>query len=169
MNRSGEINKLEHVNSPSLGRISFNRMLQELRRYILADRKRNYTIVIGSDSQQHLKTDFVTAIIVHRVGAGGRYFWIRDRKDNHKSLRHRIYLEALRSLEVAEIMTKNIQNIISIEDGCNFNIEIHVDIGENGPTREMIKEVVGIIRGNGYEVKTKPWGYGAFVVADRHT
>jgi predicted RNase H-related nuclease YkuK (DUF458 family) len=33
----------------------------------------------------------------------------------------------------------------------------------------MIKEVVGMIRGSGYEVKMKPFAYGAFVVADRHT
>jgi predicted RNase H-related nuclease YkuK (DUF458 family) len=44
-----------------------------------------------------------------------------------------------------------------------------VDIGEFGETREMIKEVVGMIIGNGYKVKMKPLAYGAFVVADRHT
>ncbi|MBU3957376.1 ribonuclease H-like YkuK family protein, partial [Patescibacteria group bacterium] len=38
-----------------------------------------------------------------------------------------------------------------------------------GPTREMIKEVVGMVNGNGFVAKTKPESYGAFVVADKHT
>jgi len=38
-----------------------------------------------------------------------------------------------------------------------------------GPTREMIKEVVGMVNGNGFTAKTKPESYGAFVVADKHT
>ena len=162
--------KLEYVNSPSLGRISFIRMIEELRNYISADDKRNYTIIIGTDSQQYMQTDFVTAIVIHRVGAGGRYFWIREKQDNLHFLRQRIYLEALKSLEVAQFMMSYIKEILKEEkDKSRFNIEIHVDIGENGKTKEMIKEVVGMIRGNGFEVKTKPLGYGAFVVADKHT
>jgi len=149
--------------------MTFKDMLVDIKQYMLDDQKRNYNIIIGTDSQQHLKTDIVTAIVIHRVGAGGRYFWFREQKDNLSSLRHRIYLEALKSLEVAEVMTRSIYEILKEEPDCQFNIEIHVDIGENGPTREMIKEVVGMIRGNGYEVKIKPFGYGAFVVADRHT
>jgi hypothetical protein len=145
-------------------------MMKELKNYIMEDQKRNYTIVIGTDSQQYLQTDFVTAIVIHRVGAGGRYFWTREKKENLHSLRQRIYLEALCSLEVAQFMTSHIKDILKEErDKSRFNIEIHVDIGENGKTRDMIKEVVGMIRGNGFEVKMKPLGYGAFVVADKHT
>ena len=33
----------------------------------------------------------------------------------------------------------------------------------------MIKEVVGIVTGNGYVAKTKPEAYGASYVADKHT
>ena len=49
------------------------------------------------------------------------------------------------------------------------DVEIHVDIGQKGPTRELIAEVVGMIRGNGFNVKTKPDAFGASSVADRHT
>ena len=48
-------------------------------------------------------------------------------------------------------------------------LEIHVDVGTKGDTREMINEIVGMIRGSGYSVKTKPEAYGASNVADRHT
>src|SRR3989344_4446397 len=154
---------ITYLNSPSRGRLTFSETLQDLKDYMLADQKRNYNIVIGTDSHQNHTTDFVTAIVVHRVGAGGRYFWVRNHETLISSLRQRIYREALRSLEMAEIMTRSIYELLKEEKNCRFNVEIHVDIGENGPTREMIKEVVGMIRGNGYEVKTKPLGYGAFV------
>ena len=161
--------KIKHVNSPSKGRLTFSEMLDDIRDYMLADKKRTYTIVVGTDSQQNYKTDFVTAFVIHRVGAGGRYFWVREKQENLKSLRQRIYLEALMSLEAVQQLTGSLYKVVKEEDGHNFNIEVHVDVGENGPTKEMIKEVVGMIRGSGYEVKTKPLGYGAFVVADRHT
>jgi len=33
----------------------------------------------------------------------------------------------------------------------------------------MIKEVVGMVTGNGFTAKTKPDSYGASKVADKHT
>jgi hypothetical protein len=50
-----------------------------------------------------------------------------------------------------------------------FNLEIHVDIGENGRTKEMIDEVVGMIIGGGMRVRIKPHAYAATSVADKHT
>ena len=49
-----------------------------------------------------------------------------------------------------------------------FDLEIHVDVGTNGETRTMIQELVGIIRANHFEAKTKPESYAASKVADRH-
>ena len=42
-------------------------------------------------------------------------------------------------------------------------------MGKNGDARDMINEIVGMIRGNGFECKTKPDAFGASKVADRHT
>jgi len=50
-----------------------------------------------------------------------------------------------------------------------YNLEIHVDVGDHGQTRDMIKEVVGMVTGNGFVAKTKPQAYGATYVADKHT
>ena len=44
---------------------------------------------------------------------------------------------------------------------------IHADVGENGKTRDMIKEVTGLIKGNGFEPKIKPESFAASSVADR--
>ena len=80
-------------------------------------------------------------------------------------LKTRIYQEAALSLTCAQEILEVLKN-----DGyTKYDIEIHVDIGSNGKTKEMINEVVGMIRGSGFPVKTKPLSYGASKVADRHT
>lgn len=118
-------------------------------------------ILTGNSHQ----TDFVSAIIVHRVGAGGIYFWQRTVDKKKRILKQRIYEEAFLALQTAqeflEIFKKN-----GIK---SYELEVHVDIGKNGPTRDIINEVVGMIRGSGFNVKTKPDAYGASKVADRHT
>ncbi len=48
-------------------------------------------------------------------------------------------------------------------------MEIHVDVGNNGPTRSLIKEIVGMIEGMGFVAKVKPDSFGASRVAHRHT
>jgi hypothetical protein len=81
------------------------------------------------------------------------------------TLRQRIYQEALHSIKLAEqlIGELKLRNVI------DFNLTIHVDIGPKGQTKQMMQEIVGMIRGNGFAVKTKPESYGASSVADRHT
>lgn len=157
-------------NSPSKGAMNISEVIADVYGYMHESDRHNYEVVIGTDSQVYTKTDFITAIVVRRIGAGGRYFWMREQKENFKTLRERIYTETLKSIDVAGIISKKLYEVLSGEEKFkNFNIEIHVDVGEVGPTREMIKEVVGMVRGNGYEVKIKPFSFGAFVVADHHT
>jgi predicted RNase H-related nuclease YkuK (DUF458 family) len=68
-------------------------------------------------------------------------------------------------LETAEKLLELCRN-----DGITkYDVEIHVDIGKFGKTREMITEIVGMVRSMGYTVKTKPESYGATKVADKHT
>src|ERR1700682_3815414 len=66
-----------------------------------------YSLVIGTDS--HEKTDsakansntkeinLVTAILIHRKGFGGKYFWRRETVKNIHSLREKIYAETMTS------------------------------------------------------------------------
>ena len=70
------------------------------------------------------------------------------------------------SLDVA----KDFINLINKEKEMpQFDFEVHIDVGENGATREMIQELVGVVRANNFEAKTKPDSYAASKVADRHT
>ena len=112
----------------------------------------------------------MTAVVVYRIGNGGRYFWRRiDSVLSHTTkfhtLRDRIIQEVLLSINVAkEILTE----LKKEPDLTNWDFEIHADVGEVGETKTLIQEVVGMIRANNFEVKTKPESYAATKVADRH-
>jgi len=151
--------------SPTWGEVNFGRMMEKIFSFIEENPNYKYRLVIGTDSQpNHIVSDFVTAVIVHRVGQGGIYFWRRTGYPTF-SLKERIYKEALLSLETAQKVTDILANVEGLE---SLALEIHVDVGKNGETREMITEVVGMVRSNGYEVKIKPEAYGATTVADRY-
>lgn len=159
-------------NSPTLGKLSLEELIKEVALFMGEDRKANYKLVIGSDSHARRENglssvDFVTAVVIHRIGKGGRYFWCKEKKEKIASLRDKIYTETMLSLQMAEKLVPKLKE--ALVGLAPYDLEIHIDVGESGPTREMIKEVVGMVTGSGYVAKTKPEGYGAYVVADKHT
>lgn len=153
--------------SPTYGDIELPQIREKILEFLSADPEKKYQLVVGTDSQPHNGSgvDFVTAIVVHRLGVGGIYFWKRTVNKKHYVLRERMYEEATMSLDMAETVLALLH-----QDGITkYDVEIHVDIGKFGDTREMINEIVGMIRGSGYTVKIKPDSYGASKVADRYT
>lgn len=153
--------------SPTYGKVDLQKLKEIVSSFMKSDKKARYEIIVGTDSQkiEKNKYDFVSALIIHRVGWGGIYFWKRVIQEKKISLKERIYQEATMSLETSE----NFVNFFKTNGISKYNIQIHVDIGHNGETRDLITEVVGMIRGSGYEVKIKPDSYGASKVADRYT
>ncbi|MEX2007851.1 MAG: ribonuclease H-like YkuK family protein [Candidatus Levyibacteriota bacterium] len=137
----------------------------------------SYSLIIGTDSHEkngHISSksgkeiNLVTAILVHRKGFGGRYFWRRKEQSNIHTLREKIYAETMMSLNFASTFIPLLKRSLNGK-APNYNLEIHIDVGEHGDTRDMIKEVVGMVTGNGFVAKTKPESYGASYVADKHT
>ncbi|MBS4023280.1 MAG: ribonuclease H-like YkuK family protein [Dethiobacter sp.] len=153
--------------SPTLGELSFDETFAEVIAYTEDRPQEQYKLIIGTDSQAHFRQDvcFVTAIIIHRVGKGARYFYKRQKHRYMESLRQRIYYETFLSLEVAASMAAK----LAANGNSRLNIEIHLDVGEKGDTKEMIREVVGLVIGSGFRACIKPLSYGASKVADKHT
>ncbi|MCL5733367.1 MAG: ribonuclease H-like YkuK family protein [Patescibacteria group bacterium] len=146
--------------------LPISKIIEEIKSFMKEDRERQYKIIVGTDSERtpQNSADFVTALVVYRVGNGGRYFWRRQKIGNIYNLHDRIIREVLISLDAAKkLLTELQKNKIS-----NYDFEIHADVGEKGETKKLIQEVVGIIRANNFEVKTKPESYAASNVADRH-
>lgn len=155
-----------------MGKLSLEKVVGEIINYLHEDPDSKYRLVIGSDSRDRCingkkLTNFVTAIVVHRKGKGGRYFWKNGTHKHIRALRQKIYTETLLSIEVAQTVVPKLTG--RLNGKSNWELEIHIDVGQSGDTRDMIKEVVGIVIGNGYTAKTKPESFGASSVADKHT
>ena len=160
----------EFLNSSFGLKLTVRQVAQEIVRFMLADPRRHYKITLGTDSDclTSGKVDFVTAVVVHRVGNGGRYFWRRLTTGKFHTLRDRIIKEVLVSLDLGKEVLEELRKLSAEKKTPKWDFEIHADIGENGPTKSLIQEVVAMIRAHNFEAKTKPDSYAASKVADRH-
>jgi hypothetical protein len=165
METPDNVRELKGFISPTLGRLSMDELFERIVAFINEDKAQSYNLIIGTDSFLSKDTVFVSAIVVHRVGHGGRYYYRRKRHRKIDSMRQRIFYETTMSIELAsELRTRLNENGFK-----KLPVEIHLDVGNNGDTKEIIKEVVGMVTGSGYAAVTKPDSYGATKVADRHS
>ncbi|OGD86580.1 hypothetical protein A2870_02190 [Candidatus Curtissbacteria bacterium RIFCSPHIGHO2_01_FULL_41_11] len=151
--------------SPTYGQVDWEEALSKMAWFMGVDTTASYEIIIGTDSEaQNGTADYVSALIVHKKGRGGIYFWGRQKVEKIFSMKQRIWQEALMSLSIAEKLVFDFAQMGLVD----LNLEIHVDVGPNGPTRELIADIVGMIKANGFRVSVKPASWGASHVADRH-
>lgn len=154
--------------SQTLGKLTLTEVIEEIHAFVKNEPARFYKIIIGTDSESADKVALVSAITVWRVGNGAIHFWTKSEERKFATLRDRIWQEAINSITLAQELRSRLQNKLGDEFFWDGN-EIHVDIGENGPTRELIDGVIGMIRGYNFQPVVKPFAFGASVVADRHT
>ncbi|MCK4259964.1 MAG: ribonuclease H-like YkuK family protein [Halanaerobiales bacterium] len=154
--------------SPTRGKMNFDETYKDIAKFVNEAPDLEYQLIVGCDSQtREENVCFVTAVVIYRLGKGGRFYYLKEYEKINRSIRQRIFYETAKSLEVASEITRK----LSEDDNCEWNlqIEIHLDVGQKGKTRELIKEVVGIVVGNGYDARIKPDSYCASKVADRYT
>ncbi|EGL83810.1 protein of unknown function DUF458, RNase H [Caldalkalibacillus thermarum TA2.A1] len=152
--------------SPTLGTLSLEEMVRNIAAFINEDPQAKYKVVIGTDSHTgSLSTLFVTALIIHRLGKGARFYYQKRSMRKMTDLRHRIYLETELSLKLIDSLKACGLFFVLSE----WPIEVHIDIGKQGETRQLIQEVVGWVTSVGYVAKIKPESYGASSVADKFT
>lgn len=157
--------------NPSKGNLRIDGVVQELFNYIFEKPEKFYDIVVGCDSSSGEEPHFPVVIVILRIGEGGRFFLkkisYKDRK--FYSWKVRILEEVFLSCQLALYLRENFEKKIKrLKQKTNYQFcYIHADIGENGQTKSMIKEVTGLIRGNGFEPKIKPEAFAATTVADK--
>ncbi len=154
--------------NPTKGNLKIDKVIEELFNYISEKPEKFYDIIVGCDSSSGEEPHFPVVIVVLRVGEGGRFFLkkisYKDRK--FYSWKTRILEEVFLSCQLALYLRENFEKKVKQEINYQF-CYIHADIGENGQTKNMIKEVTGLIRGNGFEPKIKPEAFAAATVADK--
>lgn len=162
--------------SPTKGTLEFDGVINEIKSYIAEQPDFLYEVVVGCDSPSSDKPFFPIAIVVLRSGAGGRFFLKKMHYPDNQLKRfinvptnwkqrilQEVYLSCELALNLREILAKELA-------GARYQFQyIHADVGERGRTKEMIKEVTGLIKGHGFEPMIKPLSFAASVVADRYT
>lgn len=155
--------------NPTRGNLDYKQVTQELIDWMKKEPQKDYEIVVGCDSSSEEKPDFPVAIVILRVGEGGRYFLKKVSYEDKRfhSVRERILEEVVLSCDLALKLREDMKE--KVDDGLDYHLRyIHADIGKNGQTKDMIKEVVGLIKGNGFKPKIKPEAYVAANLADRY-
>ncbi|MHB8172184.1 MAG: ribonuclease H-like YkuK family protein [Thermincolia bacterium] len=151
--------------SPTKGKLTLDETIEDIRAYVGLLPVTAYKLVIGSDSQSGNKTCFVTAIIIQRIGSGARFYYHKQIHRVINSLRQKIFYETSLSLDLGCQLYQRLCQV-GLRD---IRVEIHLDVGLQGPTKELVREVTGMVIGNGFPAKIKPDAFGASVVADKYT
>jgi len=169
-------------NSITSGDLDFEGVIDEMIKWMGEKPTSSYNVIVGCDSSSSEEPHFPVAIVILRKGEGGRFFLrkVRYKDKRFYNWRQRILEEVLLSCDLALVLRERLKEKVEearlssssdkIVGGKNFDYQfryIHADVGAEGVTKDMIKEVTGLIRGNGFEPKIKPEAYAATVVADR--
>ncbi len=160
--------------NPTVGKISLKDTVEEVFNYFREYPQESYEIVVGCDSSSNINPAFPVAIVVLRKGCGGRFFLAKIKypdkeRKRFTNVHSRIIEEVYLSCEVALIFKDLVKEKgEKSEFSPDYQFEyIHADVGRNGLTKDMIKEVTGFIKSNGFIPKIKPESFAASIIADR--
>ncbi len=155
--------------------LNFEQVCCDIIEFIKADTDCSYRISVGTDSQVGTKTVFVSCILIHRIGRGAIGFLHKYELERPVlNLREKIYLETCASLQLAYLFDEErMKRIRQAVGPCGENkgvfFEFHIDVGTKGPTKNLINEMVGMVKGLNFIPKIKPDSYCASSFADKYT
>ena len=125
-------------------------------------KEHDYSIIVGTDSQNSYKTKMVLVICLIDKGHGGRYFYHIDWMKKIKDINTKIYTETEKSLEIARELNKFLH-----DNDVRAEVEVHVDIGRHGKTKELIQGILGWVTSEGFTAKIKDESWVASTITDK--
>mgnify|MGYP001570745367 CR=1 FL=1 len=162
--------------NPSCGDLTLQKVFEELISWMIEDKTCRYEIVIATDSASDISPRFPVVITIRRLlgasGKGGRFFveklFFGERRFH--TFRDRIWEEAQCSVSMGHLIQDGLKSLL-LERGLTADYtfeDIHLDIGNNGPTKAMIAEICGYVIAEGFHPVIKPEAW-ATRIADRHS
>ncbi len=156
--------------SPTLGEISLQDAAAVIARRAGSGQPDQYNVVIGTDSQNFDTTKVVVVIALHHVGHGGIFFYEVRHVRLIRNVGQKLYYETQLSLECA-------QRLVAIFDQMKrsgtfdytkrLSLAIHIDAGPNGPSNQVIPELIGWVSSCGFQAVVKPDSFAACAIANR--
>lgn len=157
--------------SPTNGRVSMDDIASIIRQKVL-DGHGEFNVMIGTDSQNFDQIKMVMVIALHNVGHGGIFFYEVSRVRRIENVKEKLFFETTLSLQCAgQLMEafERLKETTGFDYEKSLNFSIHVDAGYNGPSCQVIPEVVGWIRACGYNAVVKPESYAACSIANKYS
>ena len=130
----------------------------------LRDKNYDYELYVGTDSQNHKKIKkvlYATCIVLYKINNGGRIFLSKS-LDCQVSLRQRLTNEVWKSLEVSFFIKEKYPDVPLVVD---------LDLNKSSKFKSgiYVNELVGMITGQNFKYRIKPFSWAASSVADRFT
>lgn len=156
--------------SPTYGYVTIPEIANIIKQKVL-DNPGEYTLMVGTDSQNFDKTKMVTVIALHNIGHGGIFFYNTIYIHRIPQVNIKIMEETSRSLTAARDIVNALERFL--EEGFDYSqyikLEIHVDAGNNGLSKQVIPEIIGWVKSCDFEVKVKPDSCAASSVANKYS
>lgn len=155
--------------------LTLEEVIKIIEKIIVSEPSESFVLAVGTDSQNKKRTTvFTSAIVLHKVGKGGIFFYEREKRDRIKVRNLRLLEEANLTIELGRKIVEQIETDYLADsfdlDKADFKLEIHCDYGNNGASNEVLREAIGWISasfiGSNIAVKVKPDAYAASYVAD---
>ena len=156
--------------SPTLGQVTIKDITSIIAEKTASADKGEFNLMIGTDSQNFDKTKVVVVISLHHVGHGGIFFYDIRHVRRINNVGQKLLYETQLSLEhaaqlVAEFEAMKTCGEFDYEQ--HLNMAIHVDAGQNGPSKQVIPQIIGWITSCGYKAAVKPESYAACSIANK--
>ncbi|ABR50734.1 protein of unknown function DUF458 [Alkaliphilus metalliredigens QYMF] len=151
------------MKSITYGELTFNEVCEKIKIYTGRDLKGQYVISVGTDSQNIGGiTKVVSVIAIVKKTKGGIFFYDIKKVKRINNIRQKIFKETQCSIELASQVMEYIN-----KNEIEASLEVHVDIGDQGETKHLIKEIVGWVMGMGFKCCMKPDSYTSTGIADK--
>jgi uncharacterized protein len=116
---------------------------------------------VGTDSLQDGRyTRFITVVAVLKPSKGGRAAYSQEITPRMTSLRERLMKEVWRSVELGMLLAP------LLPDEVKLNVHVDANPNEKFMSSKYVQELVGLVVGQGFNVKIKPDSWAATHAAD---
>ena len=159
------------MTSPTFGEVSLPQAAALIAQRVLSA-PGEYNLMIGTDSQNFDQTKVVVVVALHHVGHGGIFFYDIQHVRRISNIGQKLLFETHLSLNCAEKLVSIFEEM-ELDGVFQYskllNLTIHVDAGENGPSCQVIPEIIGWIKACGYEPVVKPESIAACSIANKYS
>ena len=160
------------MTSPTYGEVTIKDVASIIAQKTASANKGEYNLMIGTDSQNFDKTKVVVVIALHNIGRGGIFFYEVQHVRRISNVGQKLLYETQLSLDCVEQLVAEFESMKrtgEFDYEQHMSLSIHVDAGENGPSKQVIPQVVGWIHSCGYQAVVKPDSYAACSIANKYS